>query len=99
MLKSMEWANWIGFGFLYIFRKQTHTSGLACLMPFRKEQVAARSAGISSCFASQELAQLIAEGLAYSWSEGFADQLIPAEQTVCCRSYIFQRLEGAGKQD
>ncbi|KAF2981778.1 hypothetical protein EK904_014121 [Melospiza melodia maxima] len=42
-------------------------------MLFRKEQVAARSAGISSCFASQELAQLIAEGLAYSWSEGFGD--------------------------
>lgn len=42
-------------------------------MLFRKEQVAARSAGISSCFASQELAQLIAEGLAYSWSERFAD--------------------------
>lgn len=42
-------------------------------MIFKKEQVAAKSAGISSCFASQELAQLIAEGLAYSWSEGFVD--------------------------
>lgn len=30
-----------------------------------KEQVAAISAGISYCFSSQELAQIIAEGLAY----------------------------------